>query len=190
MEKLLPYLSYLPKLPYLIIAIVIFRIYMRFRKELKKSRQAARSKPSSYNPYQPSQPYKPVKTYQSQTTSVANKPITIHFPKKEEAILIEEVFDPQHPYEPKYKPVYKKEAKVEKYHGEEKYKTMRPQVDKTSELVNPEEASRETKKNRVIHEPHKHRFEAYTEVEEYSEYADFDFRDAVIKSAILNRPDY
>jgi len=86
-------------------------------------------------------------------------------------------------HEPKYEQTYQ-EPKVER----PVYNKVKSEIPQTIELYNPEIPAEEVIRGREIHAPHKHKFVASQE-EEYI-YSDFDFRDAVIKEAILNRPQY
>ena len=55
---------------------------------------------------------------------------------------------------------------------------------------NPERPVEEVLRSRSIHQQHQHKLELYQEDEESHPYADFDFKDAIVKEAILNRPQY
>lgn len=165
MENLLPFL--------LLAAGFIYKIYSNFQEEQKKAQKRNPSQPVAKEP------------------EPAERPIN----RKEESperrlppVLKEDGFDPKHPYEPEYKPIYSGEPVVKKYRAENRYETIRPEVVTTQEYYNPERPAPEVVKSRKIHEPHKHQFTPYVEIEERSEYANFDLRDAIIKSAILNRP--
>jgi hypothetical protein len=160
-------------LPFLIgMAALAFKIYTNFRKEQEKARDrnpsAPVSKPDRPNPA-------PVQSVQKHDFK--------HAP-----VLVEEAYDPAHPYEPQYKTHYK-EPVIVKTPFEPRYERVRPEsVNK--EKVNPEFASGEVLRNRSIHLPHQHKIQIYREADVEHPYADFDFRDAVIKEAILNRPQF
>lgn len=159
--------------PYLIVAAgLIYKVYQNFQQEQEKARKR--------NPSQPiTKEQKPdVKPKPPQTLT------------KPQPVFEEQTFDPKHPYEPKYEPTYKREPAVKRYRAENRYETISPEVVETTEYYNPEKPALEIRKSRSIHKPHGHKFVPYTEVEEQSEYANFDLRDAIIKSAILQRPEY
>ena len=93
------------------------------------------------------------------------------------------------PYEPAYKEV-KHPRPVREIYQEVKYEPMIPETVVRHKYK--EEPAQEVKLGRTIHAPHKHGAPIVEEevVQERSAYADFDMHDAVIKSAILNRPEY
>ncbi len=146
-----------------------FKIYSNFRKEQEKARNR---NPSPTEVSLPEMPAPPVEK----------------LPTKPQTILVEEVFDPAHPYEPHYKPVYK-EPTVAKPVAEPKYERAKPETI-VKERINPEIPVEEVLKGQAIHQPHKHQYPLSHEEEEGHLYSDFDIRDAVIKEAILNRPQY
>lgn len=156
--------------PFLIgLAVLAFNIYNNFRKEQDKARKRNPSAPETHHP---DSDWKPVKKQRTE-------------PRPE---LVEEVMDPVYPYEPKYRPVYK-ETVPPKITPEPKYETVRyEQV--TQENKNPELPVAEVKRSRLIHQPHQHQVTLHSEEEEAHPYADFDFKDAIVKEAILNRPQH
>lgn len=166
MENLLPFL--------LLAAGFIYKIYSNFQEEQKKAQKRNPSQPVAKEP-EPAE--RPINRKEGPSPERRLPPV-----------LNEEVFDPEHPYEPGYKPSYPREPVVERYRAEKKYEDISPEVVATKEYYNPERPAAEVVKSRKIHERHKHRFTPYVEIEERSEYANFDLRDAIIKSAILNRP--
>jgi hypothetical protein len=158
MENLLPFLAGL--------AYMAYKIYSNYQKE----QEAAKKR-------NPSQSYQP--------ESAESYPEWVE----------EEVYQPENTYEfpsekyhePKYEPAYREtpvaEVKVKPTAVEKKV-----EIPFRVELHNPEIPSEEVVKNRLIHEPHKHKFVASQEEEQF--YSDFDFKDAIVKEAILNRPQY
>ena len=89
--------------------------------------------------------------------------------------------------EPKYEEVYS-EPVLEKPFKKLADKKDAPHIPNKVELYNPEVPAEEVLRNREIHAPHKHAFVASHEEE--VTYSNFDFEDAIIKEAILNRPQY
>lgn len=173
-------------IPFLIaIAIAAARMYSNFQKEQEKARKRNPSLPGGEGA--PGQPVPPPPARKSPPVPPKPAPPLPKPKMKPEPVLIKETTDPRRPYEPVYtreyrEPVYEKPV-VEKYTPEKRVTPHRV------ELSNPEDISEETSLNRTIHQPHKHRFELLTHDDEESAY-EFDMRDAVIKEAILNRPQY
>ncbi|HEY0667807.1 MAG TPA: hypothetical protein VGD22_06500 [Sphingobacteriaceae bacterium] len=155
------------------VAVLIYRVYTNFLKEQEKARKR--------NPAE-----RPPDMYQEEPP--VNRPFEYEYQPEPE--LIEETYSPERPYEPVYKHI-KPEALVRESYKEEKYDPMTTE----SVVINKykEDRAREVKLGRAIHAPHKHGVKADEqdlEQEGPSAYADFDLHDAVIKSAILNRPEY
>ncbi len=100
----------------------------------------------------------------------------------ERSILDKEPSTPEKYHEPKYKPM------IEKPYREQIQKEEKVIIPKVVELYNPEIPAEEVIRGREIHAPHKHKFVASERAEE--KYSEFDLEDAVIKEAILNRPQY
>jgi hypothetical protein len=98
----------------------------------------------------------------------------------EKSILDKEPHAPEKYHEPRYEPMLPTREPVKKEPG--------VKIPRVVELYNPEEPAEEVIRGREIHAPHKHKFVASEREEE--KYADFDIEDAVIKEAILNRPQY
>lgn len=93
------------------------------------------------------------------------------------------------PYEPRYE-VPKPEPRPKEVYREPRYQLMKPLHVTASDGTSPEHAAEEVLRSRAIHARHPHQFEPHEEETERSAYADFDMEDAVIKAAILNRPEY
>lgn len=152
-------------LPFLAaLAYMAYKVYENYQ----KGQEEARTR-------NPSQPY-------SQGTEEA-------YPEwKEEDILIsaKSILDKEEPPAEKYhEPKY--ERMIEKPYREPLAKET-VKIPAKVELYNPEEPAEEVLRGREIHAPHKHRFVASQQ--EADVYSEFDVQDAVIKEAILNRPQY
>ncbi|MEJ6982368.1 hypothetical protein WG906_18025 [Pedobacter sp. P351] len=152
-------------LPFLAgLAYMAYKIYENYQKGQEEARKR-----------NPSQPYSDVEeeTYQEW------KGEDIYVPTK--SILDKEV-PPEKYHEPKY------ERMIETPYREPVRKEAKATIPSVVELFNPEEPAEEVVKNREIHAPHRHKFVASQEEVDLS--SDFDFRDAIIKEAVLNRPQY
>lgn len=150
------------------IAALIYRVYTNFVKEQEKARNRnPAERPGDMPPVSPPAKYE-------------------YHPEPD---LIEETYSPERPYEPVYKHI-KPEVPVREKYKEVKYQPMVPETVVVNKYK--EDSAQEVKLGRSIHAPHKHgmRTEQQADELERSEYADFDMHDAVIKSAILNRPEY
>ncbi|MBC8051844.1 MAG: hypothetical protein H7Y13_02145 [Sphingobacteriaceae bacterium] len=161
MEDFLPFLGGL--------AYMAYKFYTNYQKGQEEARNR--------NPSQPYQETEP-ETYREW-----GQPEPVYVPepvKKYEPV-------PEKYHEPKYEPAYR-EPRKEKPVRETLYREPVSKIPRKVELSNPEVPAEEIVKNRAIHEPHKHKFEASQEVTDY--YSDFDFKDAIVKEAILNRPQY
>lgn len=155
------------------VAVLIYRIYTNFQKEQEKAR--------ARNPAE-----RPAEMYPSDLPQPGTPPSRYKY----EPDLLEETYSPEKPYEPVYKHIKPERPVIETYR-EARYQPMtaEPVVVKKYK----EENAPEVKLGRAIHAPHKHNLLEVHEAEaahERSAYADFDMEDAVIKSAILNRPEY
>lgn len=160
MEEILPFLAALAYMAY-----TVYNNYQKGQAEAKSRN--------------PSQPYEDKQPYEAETTS----------PFKEwwetEVLPEKSILEPEPVkyQEPKYEQTYH-EPKIER----PVRKKVKSEIPQTIELYNPEEPAEEVIRGREIHAPHKHKFVASKEEEHV--YSDFDFRDAIIKEAILNRPQY
>ena len=90
-------------------------------------------------------------------------------------------------HEPVYEPFYN-ESGTEKRYKKLTDKKIATAIPTAIELYNPEVPAEEVIRGREIHAPHKHKFVASQREEIRT--SDFDFEDAIIKEAILNRPEY
>lgn len=151
-----------------------FRVYTNFQKEQEKARGRNISKPHGPEPHIP-------EAWLSQTEAPKRDP----FPDYE----LQEVFTPEKPYEPAYQSLKVEKPKRESV-TEPRYERMRPEHIITTDGRSPEIQAEEIVRGRAIHAVHHHKFTPHEEVEERSAYADLDMEDAVIKSAILNRPEW
>ncbi len=155
-------------LPFVIgLAAFAYKIYSNFKSEQEKARKRDTSMPAEpiddlYVPEKPAESRK--------------KPV-----KEPAPFLLEEVVDPARPFEPKYKHIYK-EAKVAAP-IKEKSSTELSQYGLAVEIP-----AEEVLQSRKIYERHQHKLERVNHDEELP--YEFDMRDAIIKQAILNRPDY
>ncbi|HXI00058.1 MAG TPA: hypothetical protein VNI52_07295 [Sphingobacteriaceae bacterium] len=155
-------------------AALIYRVYNNFVKEQEKARKR---NPAERPDYQAESEENPM-DFQSPA-----KPVYV--PQTE---LIEETYNPEKPYEPIYKHI-RHEAPVREKYEQVKYERIKPETIAVRKYK--EEVPNEVALSRVIHAPHKHgSTDENEQANERSAYADFDIHDAVIKSAILNRPEY
>ena len=164
MEELLPIV--------IAVAVMIYRVYTNFVKEQEKARKR--------NPGRRPDEMLPADTPVADTQPAQQEPI----PE-----VVQEPRPSGNPYEPAYKEV-KHPRPVREIYQEVKYEPMIPETVVRHKYK--EEPAQEVKLGRTIHAPHKHGAPIVEEevVLERSAYADFDMHDAVIKSAILNRPEY
>ncbi len=183
-------------LPFLIaFAIAGFRLYSNFQKEQEKARKRNPSRPAGEETGSPVAPVKKADTSGPKTDIPNHIPETAWqkqpYPKPEtrpKPELVEESYDSRRPYEPVYKreykePVYEKQKPVKSVFSEKK-------IPQRVELThNFEDVSDETRKNRSIHQSHRHGSGSIIHEDQEGAY-EFDMRDAVIKEAILNRPKY
>lgn len=183
-------------LPFIILMILaFFRFYSNFQKEQRKAQRrnpsvpgAEKTNEQSERPSAPPQPRGPVILPGKPVTEWRQPPGPL-VPKedKPQPILVKESDNPRDLYEP----VYKREYKEPVYKPEIPSK---PVIEKRAtphrvELTHLEDMSDETRINRAIHQPHHHKFGITPHGEEETGY-EFDVHDAVIKEAILNRPQY
>jgi hypothetical protein len=123
-------------------------------------------------------------------------------PKKSLKELLEELTEEPKPWEPQFPPVskplsphhesnYAEPAPAEEKRVEEKYVAPGEQVTKEEKYVPAKAPSVEeveevahAKSHRIVHTDYSH------EESQHSHYADLDLRDAVIKSVILQRPEW
>lgn len=175
--------EYLPFLIFMVIAIVKF--YSNFRKEQEKARQRNPSAPRSEEPSSA----KPLPVPVPESIPSAAKPVAEWKSSPEPVVLVEESKDEVRPYEPVYRREYK-EPVYEPIRAPRPSTPEKPVTPHRVELTHPEELSDETIQGRRIHQPHHHRFQKSEGEGEEEKPFDFDLHDAVIKEAILNRPQY
>lgn len=161
MEEMLPFLAGL--------AYMAYKFYTNFQKGQEEARNR-----------NPSQPYaeEPRDSYPEW---VEPEPVYVPAPP------VAEQQEPQKYHEPRYEPAYR-EPSVEKQVREPLYREEMSTIPTKIELENPEIPVEEVIRNKALHMPHKHHFVASQEEEIF--YSDFDFKDAIVKEAILNRPQY
>lgn len=152
-----------------------FKVYSNFKKEQAKVKQRDFSKPDAPKAPQ-ADPWFPEWVPEKE----------VHRPA---ADLEQEVFIPHTPYEPAYHSPKPEPIKHEVV-AEPRYERMRPEHVVATDGRSPERPADEVLRNRAIHAKHHHKFTPHEEETERSAYADFDMEDAVIKSAILNRPEW
>lgn len=150
--------------------ILAFRVYSNFLKEQEKARKRDMSRP----PRPDDAPSVP-----PAAQTAGRQPEPVNGPDRE--VLI--------PYEPRYE-APKPEPRPKELYREPQYQPMKPLHVTASDGRSPEPAAEEVLRGRAIHARHAHQFEPHEEETERSAYADFDMEDAVIKAAILNRPEY
>lgn len=183
-------------LPFLIgAALVLFQFYNNFKKEQEKARKRNPSQPRAEG--EPDVPQ--VKKAGRQSPAPVPSPWSQQgrdqrpvspLPKverKPEPVLVKETFDPHRPYEPTYKREYQEPL----YQRPSKQETVKPEKVSTMkrvEISHLEDISQETLFSRSIHQPHLHGFKSFHH--EDGEVYEFDMRDAIIKEAILNRPQH
>jgi hypothetical protein len=168
MENILPFL--------LAMAAIAFKIYDNFKKEQEKAQKRNAGAPSPEGDYHPEIP------------PVASKPV-ITREVKPQPVHVEEVPETRHQYEPTYKRDYKEPQPVI-VAKEPRIEQTRAEILVIKEKINPEKPSEEVKRSRAIHQSHKHGFKTQEVEEEENPYAHFDLHDAVVKEAILNRPQF
>src|SRR5690606_9050162 len=93
--------------------------------------------------------------------------------------------EPVFRYEPEYKPVYQ-ESIPPRPAKKEHVERIKSEAISRYASRNPENPVEEVLRSRAIHQPHGHFVELHQEDEERHPYADFDFKDAIVKEAILN----
>ena len=163
MEELLPFFAGL--------AYVAFQIYNNFRKAKEEARTRNPSKP-----------------FESKEFHDAEKGVA-YTPKQEKpthSVPTSKAAVPKY-HEPAYQSE-RYESMKEEAQKEPLYKEPKAVIPHRVELYNPEVPVEEVVKTRVSHGVNKHIFTASQEEEVPS--SDFDMRDAIIKEAILNRPQY
>ena len=165
MEEILPFLAGL--------AYMAYKVFDNYQKGQKEARER-----------NPSQPYQ---QEAKETYSEWIEPEEIYVP---EPVKVEEPVAERY-REPKYVPSYK-EPIVEKPVREHILKESgRSGIPQKVELQDPGMPVVEVVRKKAADSPLKYQFVASQEEEEfYSDYSDFDFKDAIIKEAILNRPQY
>ena len=161
MENIFPFLAGL--------AYMAYKFYSNYQKEQEEARKR-----------NPSQPYFD-NSGETHTDWVEPDPVFVPEPAESKKAVTDKY------HEPRYEPAYK-EPKVEKPVREPLYREPISAIPRKVELYNPEVPAEEVVRSREIHHPHKHKFVASQEEEEFS--SDFDFKDAIVKEAILNRPQY
>ena len=151
--------------------VLAFRVYSNFQKEQEKVKKRDLSRPAR------------PESAQSDSWPVPHgeQPGRAPVPAPEQ-----EVFTP---YEPRYE-APRPETRPREVYREPHYQPMRPLQVSATDGRSPEYAADEVLRGRAIHAKHPHKFEPHEESYERSAYADFDMEDAVIKAAILNRPEY
>ena len=160
MEEILPFLGGLAYLAYM--------FYSNYQKGQEEARKRNPSKPYQEEEHEQYQEWDVEETYRPESI-LDYKPATEKY------------------QEPKYEEVYS-EPVLEKPFKKLADKKDAPHIPNKVELYNPEVPAEEVLRNREIHAPHKHAFVASHEEE--VTYSNFDFEDAIIKEAILNRPQY
>jgi len=149
-------------LPFLFaIAYVVYGFYNNFKKGQEEARKRNPSQP--WEGEQDRGKQKPQRSTPSQGKSLQGKPVKPTYTTAE-PILVKEVYDPAHP-EPKYESVYQQPAYAE-------YEKPKTAPKKKSAIPTSVSIS-----DRISHH------------DEEPAYA-FDIRDAVVKKAILDRPQY
>lgn len=162
MEEIFPFLVGL--------AIMAYKIYDNFKKEQDKARKR---NPASGE----SNEEKPVSVPKQVRGEVKPKPVPMENP------------EPVFRYEPEYKTVYH-EPLPQRPPREERLEPIKRETMARPSSRNPERPAIEVLHSRAVHQPHQHKVELHQEDKERHPYADFDFKDAIVKEAILNRPEY
>ncbi|POY37540.1 hypothetical protein C3K47_07180 [Solitalea longa] len=93
------------------------------------------------------------------------------------------------PAEPQYKRDYR-EPKHEKPIVRVDTNEIKPAKIKTTDYTNIENKVEEVVRAKAAHSGHAHKFESFDAYREHEEHVDFDLRDAVIKSVVLERYQY
>lgn len=162
MEEIFPFLVGL--------AVMAYKIYDNFKKEQDKAKKRNPASPEAKKE-------KPVTVPKQGRGEVKPKPVPMEVP------------EPVFRYEPEYKTVYR-EPFPQKPAREEYPERKKREVPSRPASRNPERPVEEVLHSRSIHQYHQHKVELQQEDEERHPYADFDFKDAIVKEAILNRPQY
>ena len=153
-----------------------YRVYTNFQKEQEKVRKRDPSRPQT----PPEATTTHVPTYQYPEVQERYEPVPD---------LTGEVFTPERPgYEPVYREPKREKVQWEVFH-EPKYERMKAEHP-VAEKRYSEPAVAEIVRGRAIHAKHNHQFTPHEEEVSRSAYADFDMHDAVIKSVIINRPEW
>ena len=154
-------------LPFLLaVAALAFKIYDNFQKEQEKAKKR-----------NPGAPPVNIPSPKPSTTVVRPEPKPVYAEKI-----------PEGRYEPQYKPVYREPAPPPVY-SEPKIERPKREVPLYRENINPEIPVEEVRRSRALHQAHKVHLKSPSEAEEERMF-EFDVHDAVIKEAILNRPQY
>lgn len=162
-------------IPFIIgIAFFLYKTWVNFQAEQNKAKKRNPSVP----PVQ--------ETRKPQAVDKPTKPVTS---KNPDPFLIEEISDPNNPYEPKYKHLYQREKPVPKTIVEKNIKEPTQEQNLYIEGYNPENVAEEVRRNRSIHQKHNHNKKLQVQEDDDGSYH-FDMKDAIIKEAILNRPNY
>ncbi|MCO4291645.1 hypothetical protein NF867_02040 [Solitalea sp. MAHUQ-68] len=93
------------------------------------------------------------------------------------------------PAESQYKRDYR-EPKYEKPVVKVETNEVKPARIKTTDYSNIEQQPQEVLRAKAAHSKHDHKFEPFEQYKDHEEHVDFDLRDAVIKSVILERYQY
>ena len=167
-------------IPFIIgIAFFVYKTWVNFQAEQDKAKKRT-----------PSTPRVPQASEKKSTSPVQPSSSKQVGGKKPEPFLLEETIDPNNPYEPKYKHLYQKEKSSYKGAAEKKVTEEKQEQNLYNEGYNPEKISDEVKHNRTIHQQHNHNKKLHTQDEPEEAIYHFDMKDAIIKEAILNRPNY
>lgn len=168
MENILPFL--------LAMAALAYKIYDNFKQEQEKAKKRTTGGPDEFM------------SEHQKASPTPSKEVTVR-EIKPKPVVIEEEYYPHHPYEPQYRTVYEEQRPVKNY-SEPVYRTVKAEPLRVRENINPERPVQEVRRTRAIHQPHKHKVVVYTEERVEHPYANFDLHDAVVKEAILNRPQF
>ena len=180
-------------LPFVIgIIIVAIRLYSNFQKEQEKARKRNPSQPATAPGQRDAKqprippPVPPVYIPKSRPSWDVPVPTPQRTPEPRSE-LVKESYNPERPYEP----VYTREYKEPVYPKPDIPSKVNPEMKMTPhrlEVTHLEDISEETSRNRDIHRPHKHGFQALHEEVEHG--YQIDIKEAVIMQAVLNRPEY
>ncbi|UKJ05883.1 hypothetical protein [Solitalea lacus] len=181
-------------LPFVVFAVIaLLRVWNEFNKNKKKEQTITQSAPTKQSKTTWSSP----SGQPSNKQTSSNPSQTVGPPPLKRSpfeVIMKEFIDmPQprmeQPVEPKHKQEYR-EPKHQKPVIKVETGEVAPLKVRTTDLRNVEDMPEEVLRAKAVHEKHLHKFERFENYLEHEDSIDFDLRDAVIKSTILERYHY